>query len=185
MGRERQTLTVEHISKGIRYRRMVKGKVWTSQVYDSDTRQNKQEAWESFKLWREHRTCQAQKSTASVRTLSTRPSPELNPNILNALHVGLPDQKSSGLEAIVPNLSLLALEQIGRILHHHFSGTDTVLHNQQRNIIDLLGSSTKSQPTIGELADQLINLYMVKAKSSDISIGRYGDVKYGLNYFLD
>lgn len=51
-------LSVERVGLHIRYRKMFKGKVWTSRVYSQDSRRNKTEAWSEFLRWKTDRVDQ-------------------------------------------------------------------------------------------------------------------------------
>lgn len=59
MGREKVKLTVEKRAAGVRYRRMFKGAVWTSNTYPHESRENKREAWQEYVEWRAGRAARS------------------------------------------------------------------------------------------------------------------------------
>ena len=69
MSREAIELSVERSkSTGkVRFKRMHRGKLWKSTVYETDSRRNRQRAWELFVAWREQRDQQLDEQAATQR----------------------------------------------------------------------------------------------------------------------
>ena len=186
MGREKIKLTVERAGTGIRYRRSVNGKVWTSKVYERETRQSKREAWESFTEWR-----------------SRMPPTELTSKG-NLLHAALGERAQVLLDhaiftedrdsvrvwkGIIHELPSMDEQQLYALTATLFGEVNGVSHEavikDRQATIKRLQKGTATEFSARELADEFCREFNRKAETNRGSWGRYGQVKAGLDLFVE
>ena len=203
MSREKIRLSEEPAGTGWRYRRMVRGKTWTSKVYTALNRRNRTEAWQDFVEWRKQHLASQNPMLVSF----LKPDGSVDFDLL----------KKTDLQG--ESKSLLILRQIGeRALRDRadfmgFAGdtqghleakaeADEFLKTPQKKIWDRLqeiwsvplwSAIEQSLPRMSRkndksltarvVADEFVASYKAKAETNTGSWGRYGQVVSGLNVF--
>lgn len=179
MGREKVKLSIEKTPTGIRYKRMLQGRVFKSNVYPQDTRENKREAWEAFVRWRETAPPDPPRDNFSlIRDMLAEQVDALKDH---AELTGKPDEAATlkKIRRAIPKANPYQLHQVSALLLNN----DVV--EDRRQTVRRLKNNTDSSLAARHLADEFIASYKRKAATNRGSWGRYGQVKVGLDIFVN
>lgn len=192
MAREAIKLNVEKHGNKIRYKKQFNTDRWRSKSYDSDTRENKREAWADFVEWRK------QKSTST-------PVERFDPNDPYALHRELVAEKFRSLVehaeltanpteattfrahlASVPTMDRDTLFEATAFVAGEYDGRSwgEVIEDRATTVERLKDASNPSL-NAQLLAEEYISRLLRKAENNQGSHGHYGQVKRALELFVE
>ncbi|HBJ33422.1 MAG TPA: hypothetical protein DDZ51_01415 [Planctomycetaceae bacterium] len=192
MAREAIKFSVEKHGTKIRYKKQFKSERWRSKSFDSDTRENKRQAWAEFVEWRKAQT-------------SVEPTVRFDASDPYVLHRELVAEKfRSALEhaeltgnpslaatfrahlANVPAMDREALFEATAFLVGEYNGkaTGEIIADRATTVEQIRDSSNPSL-NCKLLADEYISRLRRKAESNQGSYGHYGQVKRALEVFVE
>lgn len=180
--------TPEKVGGKVRWRRMVKGKRWQSSVYPEDSRRNRSEAWNEFLIWEQAIEAEA-KSQKSTKRKALEEKIETIEN--NAEYWRLLNQKSltKGFRSIASKLrrAMEADEEkfselIGNELIKELTDDGNVVKNAAW--IQLSRETKSTDLEAGKVAESYLKIHNLRAKAGEITAGRYGKIRNGVNKFI-
>lgn len=189
MGREAAKLSTEKHGQGIRHKRMYKGRLWKSETYPQETRENKREAWQAFVQWREEQSLQPairqddplilirEMSISKVQSLVDHAELTANPTEAKVWRDILAD---------LPTMNRDNLFRVTALLTGQYNGQDHVAVIQDREkTVARIQDSTHPELTARKLADEYLTRLRRKAEAGRGSHGHYGQVKVAVELFAN
>lgn len=175
--------TPEKLPSGkVRWQKMFKGERWRSTAYDQDSRRNRSDAWQDFKEWRREVVANLEeehdKEDLRIQYIESA---------LNTLEQFERLTNGKDREFYAKALQNLRKGISEDNLQNAFKGLakDVSYIEDRRSIVEAAMPKATDGSTAGELASGFLKTYEIKAKTKEISIGRYGQVRSGLNRFVD
>lgn len=168
----------------VRWAKMFNGKAWKSSAYESDSRRNRQAAWQEFKSWRDQQqpptrekekdeiTEIAESTVNTIRDFSRL----IGDNSTSAEYAKFADQIQN------QNLNANQLEVITEFLSQNPTQLGfmkgTVNQSKKNKPVD-------SEVTAKVVAAKFVKLYEQRARIKDVSVGRFGIVRIACDNFLN
>lgn len=181
MPREKIALSVEETPTGIRYKRMVRGKVFKSKVYPNESRENKREAWNAFCTWRESAPEPAtipRDNLSLVRDLLTEQAVSVREHSeMTGDPKGVKTMKR--VLGLIPNADEKLLHELLARLINNPVAEDRIKTAKR------ISKSTDIDLTARVVADEFVAGYRRKAETGRGSWGRHGQVKPATDLFVE
>ncbi len=190
MVREAVKLNVEKHGTKIRYKRQFRGYRWRSKSFDSDTRENKREAWATFVAWRaEYKPSTSalpdqsdpflwQRNIVAERCTVLIEHAELTANPKDAAIW-------RSFLSRVPTMDEDSLHNALALFMGEYDGESYVdLIDAQAETVQRLKDASNAELNARTLADEYVNRLLAKAETGQGSYGHHGQVKRALDIFV-
>jgi len=167
----------------VRWRKMHKGHRWPCPAYDQDSRRNRSLAWHEFKKWRDEldRQLDERQIDDDLRKKFIERHLETLERFQRLTNGGSADFFAKARRNLGNLTDEAAIQQLFEQLVAEVEWLE-----DRRSITDRAAPAASStESSAEELADEFVKTYESKAKSSQVSIGRYGQVRAGVARFLD
>ena len=192
MSREAIKLNVEDHGNKIRYKKQFKSERWRSKSYDSETRENKREAWASFLEWRKNKTVSSttkQSDPSDIYALHREMVAERFRSIIeHAELTGNPSEAATFRAYLtsVPTMERDTLFEATAFVAGEYGGraTGEIIEDRAKTVEQIKDAS---DPNLNSelLAKEYISRLRRKAESNQGSYGHYGQVKRALEVFIE
>lgn len=189
MAREAIKLGFEKAGTGIRYRKMYKGEVFTSPVYPQESRRNKSEAWGLFVAFRDeidaaHKALEEKQLAADPIRLDTTEKIQTFKAVAEMVGDEAGERWASNVLKLLKKTDALGVEQIREELE--LDDNPDPLLDVGKKLAEAKKSTTKEDDlTCHAQAEVFRSLMLSKARTEQISFGRYGKIDSSLQVFVD
>jgi len=192
MAREAIKLNVEKHGTKFRYKKQFKSARWRSKSFDSDTRENKRQAWAEFVEWRKEQSTseQIQRYDPSDPYVLHRElvAEKFRSIIEHAELTGNPSEAATFRAhlATVPSMDRDTLFEATAFVAGEYGGraTGEIIEDRARTVEKIKDSSNLNL-NCKLLADEYISRLRRKAENNQGSYGHYGQVKRALEIFVE
>lgn len=184
MAREAINLGVpEKVGEKIRWRKTVKGNRWASPVYDSPSRRNESDAWQEFVAWR----ADLEQQIAATRT----PEQQTLHHAVDLVEMdaeyadmnGKPDKARSTRQLADTIRGMIATKDqptVAALLAEVLGSTT----GERLATVSAARKTRQAKLSAEFVAEKFFEDQRIRARSKEISAGRYGVIRNGVNDFL-